>query len=104
MLDDLGIPKYESFEIIRGNLKMVQNPDGITGIDGQTSKDNWKPKLENCDRSRYPDPNDLEKIENNREKNKQTLIKTALGSVTIAIGAVVLWVFTILKDAFVGHK
>lgn len=47
---------------------------------------------------------ELEKIENSREKNKQTLIKTALGSVTIAVGAIVLWIFTVLRDAFIGHK
>lgn len=47
---------------------------------------------------------ELEKEKNLRERNKDTLIKTALGSVTIAVGAIVLWVFTVLKDAFIGHK
>ena len=47
---------------------------------------------------------ELEIIESNRDKNRQTLIKTALGSVTIAVGAMVLWIFTVVKDAFIGHK
>jgi len=46
---------------------------------------------------------ELEKLEKNREKNKDILIKTALGSVTIAVGAIVLWVFTVLRDAFIKH-
>ena len=45
----------------------------------------------------------LEKIENNREENKKTLVKTALGSVTIAVGAIVLWIFTVLREAFISH-
>ena len=48
--------------------------------------------------------NYLESLEKGREKNKEYLIKMALGSVTIAIGAIVLWIITVLKNAFIGHK
>jgi hypothetical protein len=67
VLNDLGIPQHESFEIIRGNLKMIQDPDGVKGIDGQTAKDNWKPNLALCDHSRYPDPDELYAIEKERD-------------------------------------
>lgn len=68
VLEDMGIPEYESFEIIRGNLKMTQDPNGEKGIDGITAKDNWKPCLPNCELQRYPDPKELESIEKNRDK------------------------------------
>lgn len=47
----------------------------------------------------------LEKVENDRIKNKEGLIKLATGSITIAVGGAVIWIFNVLKDAFTkgGH-
>ena len=45
----------------------------------------------------------IESLEAGREKNKQTLIQTSLGAVTIAVGAIVLWIITVLRNAFI-HK
>jgi hypothetical protein len=67
ILEELEIPKKESYEIIRGNLKMIQDPNGKKGIDGMTLNDNWSPDLTLCDKGRYPDPDELYLIERNRD-------------------------------------
>jgi hypothetical protein len=46
----------------------------------------------------------LETAEGNRIKNRDNVLKMAIGSVTIAIGSILWWIFGVLKDAFTrGH-
>jgi hypothetical protein len=81
ILEDMGIPQHESFEIIRGNLKMLQNPKGEKGIDGITAKDNWKPNLPNCELQRYPDPEELASIERDRDKYAKIYINQCVSEI-----------------------
>ncbi len=44
----------------------------------------------------------LEKVDADRLKNKEVILKMAIGSFTIAVGGAVMWIFVVLKDAFIG--
>lgn len=46
---------------------------------------------------------DLEKVESERIKTRDWAVKTATGSITIAVGGAVIWIFNVLKDAFIKH-
>lgn len=46
----------------------------------------------------------LEKIEDDREKTKERLLQMAVGSLTIAIGGAVIWIFIVLKTAFISKQ
>lgn len=43
----------------------------------------------------------LEEVEKNRKINKETMIKMATGSITIAVGGAVIWFFNVVKVAFI---
>ena len=61
-LEACNIPLDKGHDIIRGKLKMAQDPNGKDGVDGIIVKDNWTPNLAYCQHSTYPDPNDLPKM------------------------------------------
>ena len=43
----------------------------------------------------------LEIVENDREQAKKNLIKMAVGSITIALGGAIIWVFDVVRAAFI---
>jgi hypothetical protein len=45
----------------------------------------------------------LESVEKAREETKKTLVNGIIGSATIALGAIVLWIITVIRDAFIKH-
>lgn len=47
--------------------------------------------------------NALEDVEKMRIKNKDTAINMATGSIAIAVGSVVIWLATVIKEAFIKH-
>lgn len=53
-LEALGIPSKYNEAVIAGRMKMVQDPEGVKGVNGQLAKDNWQPVLMDCHRQRYP--------------------------------------------------
>ena len=61
-LDACNIPIEKAHDIIRGKLKMIQDPKGKKGVDGTLAEDSWKPNLDYCQYSTYPDPDDLAKM------------------------------------------
>jgi len=49
----------------------------------------------------------LEKIEEQRatntKNNKETAVNMATGTITIAVGGAVIWIFNVLREAFIKH-
>lgn len=43
----------------------------------------------------------LENTEQGRNKLKHSFLKVAVGSLTMAVGAMVIWVFNVVRDAFI---
>lgn len=59
VLKSCDIIGKQADDIIRGKLKMVQDPNGEKGCEGIVVEDNWKPNLNHCENGLYPDPNDI---------------------------------------------
>lgn len=55
-----GIPIGDAHNIIRGKLKMVQDPNGVEGVSGILVDDDWQPNLGICYMGKYPDPEDYQ--------------------------------------------
>lgn len=45
----------------------------------------------------------IEESEEGRKKTVDNIMKVAWGALTMAIGAAVMWIFKVLKFAFLGH-
>lgn len=56
ILTDSGIPINVAHDIIRGKLKMIQDPEGKPGVDGAIDDDNWSPDESYSYMGKYPDP------------------------------------------------
>ena len=54
-----GINKEHVEEVIRGKMKMIQDPNGKDGVDGTLEVDDWKPNLNLCHHCKYPDPDEM---------------------------------------------
>lgn len=53
-----NIPINYAHDIIRGKLKMTQDPDEPEGVGGMLAEDNWQPNNAVCYMGKYPDPED----------------------------------------------
>ena len=45
----------------------------------------------------------LESIEQERVKRTEWSLKIAAGSITVGIGGAMIWIFNVLRDAFIKH-
>lgn len=58
IMTESGIDLENAHDVIRGKLKLIQQPGGREGVEGNLAKDNWKPNLDLCMWNKYPDPKD----------------------------------------------
>jgi len=73
-----GLNKEHVEEVIRGKMKMIQDPKGKDGVDGMLEDDNWVPNLSLCQHGKYPDPDDLYKMATESLENNDFIEKVQL--------------------------
>lgn len=72
-LDALGVPMRYWPAVIEGRAKLIQDPDGVKGVDGQLTKDEWQPDLDMCHNGRYPKYEQLSKLFEQQKQWAQNL-------------------------------
>jgi hypothetical protein len=77
ILTDCGIGSKDAANIIRGKVKMVQDPDGKEGVVGMLAKDDWQPSPG----LHYPDPSDVAQVEIENARYRQMYFDMAISMV-----------------------
>lgn len=106
--------KDEDFNIIKRELVTRVNSIESYMSEGKDLRKDILNILQRLETKVYGDPktippiigledrlDNLEKIENGRLKQREGMIKIAVGSMTTAIGGAIIWLFIVIKEAFI---